>query len=109
MQKTYSFHIEDNKGRWKIKYESKSNASRIKGKIIKALWNEKGLTVEGIRDKIAETTTHIPSSHQLGNILRGNGLFKNEDTTTVSYLGSKCDRVMIWKLNRSYLIFEQVA
>ena len=36
MRKTYSFHITDNDGKWKIEYESKKNASRIKGKIIKA-------------------------------------------------------------------------
>ena len=51
MQKTYSFHITDEDGKWRIQYESKKNASRIKGKMIKALWKEKeGLTVNGIRD-----------------------------------------------------------
>jgi hypothetical protein len=53
MRKTYSFHITDNDGKWKIEYESKKNASRIKLKMIKALWKEDGLTVNGIRDKIA--------------------------------------------------------
>ena len=108
MRKTYSFHITDYDGKWKIEYVSKKNASRIKGKIIKALWNQGGLTVEGIRDKIADTTTHIPSSHQLGNILRGYDLFKSTEKTTVSYLGSKCDRVMILKLDMSCLNFQQV-
>ena len=36
MQKTYSFHITDEDGKWRIQYESKKNASRIKGKMIKA-------------------------------------------------------------------------
>ena len=109
MRKTYSFHITDNDGKWKIEYESKKNASRIKLKMIKALWKEDGLTVNGIRDKIAETTTHIPTSNQLGNILRSYDLFKSTEKTTVAYLGSKCDRVMIWKLNMSCLNFQQVV
>ena len=110
MQKTYSFHITDEDGKWRIQYESKKNASRIKGKMIKALWKEKeGLTVNGIRDKIANTSTHIPTSNQLGNILRGYDLFKSTEKTTVAYIGSKCNRVMKWSLDMSCLNFEQVT
>ena len=109
MRKTYSFHIQDNTGRWKVEYESKSKCSRIKGKLIKALWKEEGLTVEGIRCKIAITSSHIPSSHQMGNILQSYDLFKTAGKTTVTYLGTKCDRIMLWKLNESSLEIKQVA
>ena len=109
MQKTYSFHITDKEGKWRIEYESKKNASRIKLKMIRALWREEGLTVNGIRDKIAKTSTHIPTSSQLGNILRGHDLFKPIERTTIAYIGSKCNRVMKWSLDMSSLNFEQVA
>lgn len=109
MLKNYSFQIEEEGIKWKVEYQSKKNCSRIKSKLIKALWEEDGLTVDGIKSKIAQTSSHIPSSQQMGNILKKYDLFKNVGRTTVDYLGSKCDRVMVWKLNMSCLDFKQVA
>jgi len=107
MLKEYKFNLEDEEGKWKVKYESKPNKSRVKRMLIRALWNEfEGLTVRHIVDKISLNTTNIPTVQEVSNILSRYDLFSLKTIGTSSHLFKQTSTVMVWKLDYNKINYE---
>ena len=107
MLKDYKFNLEDEQGKWKVKYESKPNKSKVKRILIRALWNEfEGLSVRSIVDKISLCTTNIPTVQEVSNILSRYDLFSLKRIGTVSHLCKQTSNVMIWKLDYNKIEYE---
>ena len=87
MKKEYKFNLKDDRGKWKIKYISKPNKSKLKGWIIKALWEESsGLTAREILTKMQDYNyRNIPTYQEISNVLFAYNLFYEKGKTTTKY------------------------
>ena len=107
MLKEYKFNLEDEEGKWKVKYESKPNKSKVKRMLIRALWNEfEGLTVRSIVDKISLNTTNIPTVQEVSNILSRYDLFSLKEIGNTSHFYGQTTTVMVWKLDYDKINYE---
>ena len=72
------------RGKWKIKYISKPNKSKLKGWIIKAQWEEStGLPAREILTKMQDYNyRNIPTYQEISNVLFAYNLFYEKGKTT---------------------------
>ena len=109
MKKEYKFNLKDDRGKWKIKYISKPNKSKLKGWIIKALWEESsGLTAREILIKMQDYKyRNIPTYQEISNVLFAYNLFYEKGKTTTKYsTGSIDNRTALWALNLDTIEYE---